>query len=169
MLKSDSLMTRKLIVTILKVQGNGFTLLELMIVTIISGVLAAIILPNVMSQIGKARETEAKISLSAIGMAQQAYFFEKQSFANRMQDLDVTVKEGYYSYPDPNFVSTTIVKHQAIPYDAANRNIRHYSLGVYYNSNLTYSVTLCQSNNPSLETEVADTPEANCVSGVRLE
>jgi type IV pilus assembly protein PilA len=168
MLKPDSLITRKLLAT-LTVQGTGFTLLELMIVVMISSILALIALPNVMSQIGKARETEAKMVLSTIGMAQQTYFFEKQSFASKMQDLDVTVKEGYYNYPDPNLVSTTIVKHQAVPYDAANRNIRHYSLGVYYNNNLSYSVTLCQSRNPSLETEVANTPEADCVSGVRLE
>jgi type IV pilus assembly protein PilA len=148
---------------------NGFTLLELMIVVIITGILAAISIPAVMSQIGKARETEAKMNISSIGMAQQEYFFEKATFADRISNLSVSVNNGYYSYPDPNLISETVVKHQAIPFDALNKNIRHYSMGVYFNSDRSYSVKLCQSSNPSLEAEVADTPTAGCTSGTPLE
>lgn len=54
---------------------RGFTLLELLVVVIILGVLGAMTLPNLFSQIGKAREAEAKQILSAIGQAQQSYFF----------------------------------------------------------------------------------------------
>ncbi|MGL4884096.1 MAG: type IV pilin protein, partial [Waterburya sp.] len=39
--------------------NQGFTLIELLVVTIMVGVLAAISLPNLLAQIGKARETEA--------------------------------------------------------------------------------------------------------------
>jgi type IV pilus assembly protein PilA len=149
--------------------AKGFTLLELMIVTIIVGILSAIAIPNVMSQIGKARESEAKMTISSIGMAQQEYFFEKSTFADKISSLPVTVNNGYYSYPDPNLISETVVKHEAIPFDALNKNICHYSMGVYFNSDRSYTVRLCQSSNPSLETEVADTPTDGCISGTLLQ
>ena len=60
---------------------QGFTLLELMIVIIIIGILSALALPTLVRQVGKAREAEAKNALSAIGFAQQGYFFEYRKFA----------------------------------------------------------------------------------------
>ena len=122
--------------------NQGFTLLELMIVVMISSILVAVGLPNFMSQIGRARESEAKIALSNIGMAQQAYFFEKQTFADQISKLEVQVSNGYYHYPDPTLTSSTVVKHSAEPQDAENKNIRHYQLGVYFNGDSTYSIVL---------------------------
>jgi type IV pilus assembly protein PilA len=147
---------------------NGFTLIEILVVVIIAGVLAAVSLPNFMSQIGKARQTEAKMYLSSLGMAQQAYFFEHQTFSNSIEALEVTFKEGYYHFPEPTLVSAVVVKQEAQPRDADNLNIRHYEMGVYY-SNFTYTITLCQSANPSLLVQVADTVAGNCVNGIKLE
>lgn len=148
---------------------QGFTLLELMIVMVVTSILVLVALPNMMSQIGKARESEAKMALSTIGLAQQTYFFEKQSFSDQLERLDMTVNNGYYSYPEPELLSPFVVKHQAVPFDAANRNIRHYSMGVYYNTDRSYTVRLCQSDNPSLEAQVADTANGGCTAGDALE
>jgi type IV pilus assembly protein PilA len=148
---------------------QGFTLLELMIVVMITSILLAIGLPNFMSQIGRARESEAKIALSNIGMAQQAYFFEKQTFADQMSKLEVQVTNGYYHYPDPTLTSSIVVKHDAEPQDAANKNIRHYQLGVYFNGGSSYSIVLCQSDNPTLVAIAPDTPTDACVAGTKLD
>ncbi len=87
-----------LIKTLANKKGNkGFTLIELLVVVIIIGVLAAIALPNLLGQVGKARESEAKSTLGAMNRAQQTIFAEKGEFAANIADLEVPVgNEKFY-------------------------------------------------------------------------
>ena len=47
---------------------------------IIISILAAVALPNLLSQIGKARQVEGELAISTFFRAQQAYHFEKGTF-----------------------------------------------------------------------------------------
>jgi general secretion pathway protein G len=47
----------------------GFTLIEIMIVVVILGVLAALVVPKIMSRPDQARQTAAKTDIKSIGLA----------------------------------------------------------------------------------------------------
>ena len=68
-----------------KQKEEGFTLIELLVVIIIIGILAAIALPSFLNQANKAKQTEAKQTLSAMNKTQQAYYTENNEFLTEMQ------------------------------------------------------------------------------------
>jgi len=157
----------------LKTQKNckGFTLIELLVVVIVIGILSAISLPNLMAQTGKARETEAKNNLSTIGRAQQAYFFQRGTFADSLSKLEVTFQTNYYNFPEPNLISANVVKHEATSNspDPAATNTRNYGLGVYYNTNSRFNVIFCQSLTPGGGAEAPNTSTGSCTSGEQIQ
>src|SRR3569832_2187828 len=59
---------------------KGFTLIELMIVEAIIGILAAIAIPNFMRYQARARQSEARINLGAMGTNAEAWRGENDTF-----------------------------------------------------------------------------------------
>ena len=71
---------------------SGFTLVELMIVMLIIGVLAAIAIPSYMSSIKNAREAVLKEDLHVLRQAIDAYTNDKEKAPQSLDDL---VSSGY--------------------------------------------------------------------------
>jgi len=83
-----------------KRQDEGFTLIELLVVIIIIGILAAIALPTYLNQTAKAKQTEAKSTISSVNTAQTAYRTENSKFAPDFKTLALGIPEttSNYSY-----------------------------------------------------------------------
>lgn len=72
-----------------KSKAQGFTLVELLTVILITGILAAIALPNFLNQDVKAKQTEAKQNIGLVNKAQNSYRAEKSTFASSFDLLAI--------------------------------------------------------------------------------
>ena len=73
---------------------HGFSLMEVMIVVVIIGILAALAYPTLEKYLKIARQTEAKTNLSAIYTAQKIYFSLHQSYVDDINELDLSLAQG---------------------------------------------------------------------------
>ena len=164
----NNVFTAKLLNNLRNKKGEtGFTLIELLVVVIIIGVLAAVALPNLLAQVGKARETEGKNAIGTVNRGQQAYHFEAGVFSPAIGDpalatvtnpLGIAVESEYYTFTigddidtaaDPvvatgggNAANAAMV---AFPVNAASNGTRGFSGAMNFN-NATgiYESSLCQ-------------------------
>ncbi len=69
------------------VRHGGFTLIELMVVLVIIGVLAALIVPNVLDRADDARSTAAKTDVNNLTQALKLYKLDNQRYPTSAQGL----------------------------------------------------------------------------------
>ena len=151
-------------------RNQGFTLIELLVVLIIIGILSAVSLPSFIGQVGKARETEAKNNLGILARAQQAYHFEKKSFTNDINNLNISgiSNSKYYNFPNPLVADSNIAKHQAIANNPFTDFVKNYAVGIYHTSG-QFDIAICQGIDINQAVDVGNTVSANCTnSGIKI-
>ncbi len=82
---------------------RGFTLIELMVVLVIIGVLAALIVPNVLDRTDDARATAAKADINNLMQALKLYKLDNQRFPSAEQGLDALIKKPTAGSVPPNW------------------------------------------------------------------
>jgi general secretion pathway protein G len=81
----------------------GFTLIELMVVLVIIGVLAALIVPNVLDRADDARTTAARTDVNNLMQALKLYRLDNQRYPNSEQGLAALVAKPTAPPTPPNW------------------------------------------------------------------
>ena len=83
--------------------GRGFTLIELMVVLVIIGVLAALIVPNVLDRTDDARATAARTDINNLMQALKLYKLDNQRYPSAEQGLESLVRKPSAGSVPPNW------------------------------------------------------------------
>jgi type II secretory pathway pseudopilin PulG len=71
---------------------------ELIIVTVMIGILSASALPSLLSRANKINQTEAKLYTGSMNRAQQAYYLENTAFTTSIDELGVAIQQQTENY-----------------------------------------------------------------------
>lgn len=107
--------------------GSGFTLIELMVVLVIIGVLAALIVPNVLDRAEDARATAAKTDVNNLMQALKLYKLDNQRYPTAEQGLQALLVKPSTSPTPPNWKSYV----DKLPNDPWGRPYQYLNPGIH--------------------------------------
>ncbi len=110
----------------MRARQHGFTLIEIMVVVVILAVLGALVVPQVLDKVDKARVTRAQSDIRAISTALDLYRLDNFKYPTSEQGLQALVKQpadpSITNYPAGGYL-------KSLPIDPWNNPYQYVSPG----------------------------------------
>ena len=109
--------------------SRGFTLIEIMIVVVILGILAALIVPRVMDRPDEARIIAAKQDINSVLQALKLYRLDNRAYPTTDQGLQALVTKPATAPPPPNWKAGGYL--ERLPKDPWGNDYQYINPGVH--------------------------------------
>ena len=76
-----------------RARTRGFTLIEIMVVVVIIGLLAAVIIPNVVENVDKAKVSKAKEDIQSLETALTMFYMDNSKYPTNEQGLNALITQ----------------------------------------------------------------------------
>lgn len=106
----------------------GFTLIELMIVVVVIGIIAAIAWPNYTAHVRKSRRSDAQIALTQLANAQEKFYLNCNSYTTYVTVATSTV-------------NTCTLANSGLGYASNNSPQGYYTLSIPVGNTTSYTIT----------------------------
>lgn len=120
-------MNRNLLST--RSRAAGFTLIEIMVVVVILGILAAIVVPKIMDQPDKARVAKAKQDIQTLSTALSMYKLDNFVYPSTQQGLQALKAKPSGDPPAPNWKAGGYI--QKLPMDPWGHPYQYLNPGTH--------------------------------------
>jgi general secretion pathway protein G len=110
-------------------RNRGFTLLEIIVVVVILGILAAIIVPNIMGRPDQAKAVAAKNDVRTLVSALKLYKLDNGAYPTQDQGLEALVKKPTSGDVPSNWKSGGYIEH--LPTDPWGHPYQYLNPGIH--------------------------------------
>jgi prepilin-type N-terminal cleavage/methylation domain-containing protein len=134
-------------------KNSGFTLVELAVVVVIIGVLAAFAVPRFMASVERSKAAEAFNYLASVQASQERYHARQGTYAESVDDLDIKLTAPkYYS------VGTITAGKTSSLEDSWKLTLTRKGASAGYGE---YTVTFCEEGYDTANSTINDLPAIN--------
>lgn len=117
--------------SVVNIKDNGFTLIELMVVIVILGILAAVIAPRIIGRTDEAKVTETKVQIKNLETAIKMYKLDNGQYPTTEQGLNALVERPAIGVIPKNWREGGYLEKRKVPLDPWGNQYIYISPGLH--------------------------------------